>query len=209
MLVDKFVRCFCFWFLRIKELKGVVFISADVGLMPKQVWSNRSVSDSLQPRFLKVSDPSSVGFLVPQCGFKRRIWRRTSSECHLNPSNVYSTLFHVSQMSWEDASLGFGDQEGHCGVTWEWWSSWDLLDIDVLHFIFVRYISFCCLTRYLNTDTARIISHLFFFVHLSIFIWPFVCFYISSANFYFVFSHSFYSVHTYMKTLGGENMNKI
>lgn len=54
---------------------------------------------------------------VPQCGFTRRIWRRPSSECHLNPSDVYSTLFHVSQMSWKDVSLRFGDRESHSGVS--------------------------------------------------------------------------------------------
>lgn len=55
-------------------------------------------------------------FPVPQCGFTRRIWRRPSSECHLNPSNVYSTLFHVSQKSWKDVNLGYGDQEENSGA---------------------------------------------------------------------------------------------
>lgn len=61
---------------------------------------------------------------------------------------------------------------------------------------------FCCLLWYLNTDTARIISHLFFNVHLNIFIRPFLCFYISLGNFYFVFSCSFYSVHTWKHRVG-------
>lgn len=173
--MDQFLRGFYYWFLHIKELNCVVFIRAGVGLMPKQVRSNQSISDSLQPRFLKVSDPpSSVGFPVPQCGFIRRIWRRTSSECHLNPSNVYSTLFHVSQMSWKDASLGCGDQEGRCGVTWEWWSSWDLLDMwcvksHLCHICFFLLYHLVSKHRYCKNYQAFCFSFFFWAFSFSLF----------------------------------------
>ncbi len=86
-------------------------------------WSDAKASSIKAERFrlfsaqvLEGSRPIFRCLPVPQCGFTRRIWRRPSSECHLNPSDVYSALFHVSQMSWKDVSLGYGDQEGRSGV---------------------------------------------------------------------------------------------
>lgn len=77
------------WFILLcKEKKGV-FIKRHAEPKPEQLQSRQSISDSLQLRCWMDC------FTVPQCGLTRRIWRLPSSECHLNPSKVYTSLFHI------------------------------------------------------------------------------------------------------------------
>lgn len=108
------------------------------------VWCQSSAS-SVKPECLRLfaaqvlesSRPMfSVVTPVPQCGFTRRIWRRPSSECHLNPSDVYSTLFHVSleKMSALDLVINSMCCPAN-SLPGEGWYSWNLFHIDVLCFL--------------------------------------------------------------------------
>lgn len=137
---------------------------------------------------LEGSRPIFCCLPVPRCGFKRRIWRRPSSECHLNPSDVYSTLFHVSQCLEKMSASDMVTKKATVELMWEW-SSWNLLHTDVLHFLYdsgytknQTYIDLCficCLIWYLNMDITGISRCFVSIIHRSLFIWPLLCFYIS------------------------------
>lgn len=126
-------RGVCFWSLLIKELKGVGCLwSVWVLVWCQSKFNQTGVFGLLAAQVLKGLRPLLCCLPVLQCGFTRRIWRRPSSECHLNPSHVYSTLFHVSQMSALDMVTKKATEE----LMREGWSSWNLLHTDVLHFLY-------------------------------------------------------------------------